>query len=118
MKTNAIFNIDTPEAFEAQAIQTFTYQYKNNKVYRHFCDLLHRTPQTVKHLKEIPFLPIQFFKSHEVICGNHTPEIVFTSSGTTGSITSKHGVSIYKYIERVIEMVLLIIRATYKIMSY
>ena len=88
MKTNAIFNIDTPEAFEAQAIQTFTYQYKNNKVYRHFCDLLHRTPQTVKHLKEIPFLPIQFFKSHEVICGNHTPEIVFTSSGTTGSITS------------------------------
>lgn len=50
------------------------------------------TPQTVKHLKEIPFLPIQFFKSHEVICGNHTPEIVFTSSGTTGSITSKHGV--------------------------
>ncbi len=44
-------------------------------------------------MRDIPFLPIEFFKSHEIWCGeNVQPEVVFSSSGTTGMSTSKHPV--------------------------
>jgi len=41
-------------------------------------------------VKEIPFLPIQFFKSHEILSSREEIQTTFSSSGTTGSITSKH----------------------------
>jgi phenylacetate-coenzyme A ligase PaaK-like adenylate-forming protein len=52
--------------------------------------LLYRHPSDVKHIEDIPFLPIQFFKTHQVVSTNNPIEKTFTSSGTTGSITSKH----------------------------
>ncbi|MFO7745206.1 MAG: acyl transferase, partial [Psychroflexus sp.] len=48
--------------------------------------------QEVKSLKDIPFLPIQFFKTHDVKTGEFTPDITFLSSGTTGQIQSQHKV--------------------------
>lgn len=88
-----IFNIQTNNDFKICALQVFKHQFENNVVYRSFCDLLNIHPSDVKEIEEIPFLPIQFFKSHEVISGKDLIQETFTSSGTTGSVTSKHSVT-------------------------
>lgn len=85
-----IFSIQTDADFVQAALQTFGYQYQHNQVYQRFCTLLGRTPDKVRQLTDIPFLPIEFFKSEVVYCGNERPTTVFTSSGTTGSQTSHH----------------------------
>ena len=85
-----IFSIQTDADFVQAALQTFGYQYQHNQVYQRFCLLLGRTPDKVRQLTDIPFLPIEFFKSEAVYCGNERPATVFTSSGTTGSQTSRH----------------------------
>jgi phenylacetate-coenzyme A ligase PaaK-like adenylate-forming protein len=94
-----IFTISSQKQFEKIALKVFRFQYENNLVYREFCDLLKTNPQKVKSLHLIPFLPIQFFKSHNVVSNNDPIQATFTSSGTTGTITSKHlvtDVSIYE----------------------
>lgn len=88
-----IFTISTQKQFEKIALKVFRFQYENNLVYQEFCNLLKTNPQKVKSLQQIPFLPIQFFKSHSVVSNNNPIEATFTSSGTTGAITSKHLVS-------------------------
>lgn len=85
-----IFSIQTDADFVQAALQTFGYQYQHNQVYQRFCTLLGCTPDKVRQLTDIPFLPIEFFKSEAVYCGNERPATVFTSSGTTGSQTSRH----------------------------
>ncbi|WP_454937420.1 LuxE/PaaK family acyltransferase [Capnocytophaga leadbetteri] len=85
-----IFSIQTEADFVQAALQTFGYQYQHNQVYQRFCTLLGRTPDKVRQLTDIPFLPIEFFKSEAVYCRNERPTTVFTSSGTTGSQTSRH----------------------------
>jgi phenylacetate-coenzyme A ligase PaaK-like adenylate-forming protein len=86
----SIFNIKSDAEFDTLALEIFRFQFENNSVYRSFCDLLYRHPSDVKHIEDIPFLPIQFFKTHQVVSTNNPIEKTFTSSGTTGSITSKH----------------------------
>lgn len=77
--------------FNRIALEVFTFQYTNNQVYQKFCDLLHRNPKNTCQLNDIPFLPISFFKEYQIKTNNLNKEdIVFTSSGTTGSQTSKH----------------------------
>lgn len=71
----------------------FRFQYENNTVYREFCDFLKTDVQKVKSLEQIPFLPIQFFKSHTVVSNTNPIQETFTSSGTTGMATSKHFVT-------------------------
>lgn len=88
-----IFNINTEADFEHLALKVFKFQFENNAVYRSFCDLLNIYVTDVKSIKDIPFLPIQFFKSHKVLCDCFKEETVFTSSGTTGQTVSKHYVS-------------------------
>jgi len=75
------------------ALKVFRFQYENNLVYNTFCKLLNKDKTNVKSLEQIPFLPIQFFKSHKVVSNNLSEEVIFTSSGTTGSNTSKHYVT-------------------------
>lgn len=86
----AIFNIQTEQDFSKIALEVFKHQFTNNKVYRSFCDLLCVHPSDVKTVEEIPFLPIQFFKTHRILSSKEKPVITFESSGTTGSRTSKH----------------------------
>src|SRR5690606_35454912 len=93
MLEKEIFNINTSEDFERLAIEIFRFQYENVAVYRNFCTLLGKNPITVKYIDNIPFLPIQFFKNHIVIANHLTEQKIFTSSGTTGNITSKHYVA-------------------------
>ena len=90
---NEIFNIQTKEAFNKVALKVFKHQFENNNLYRSFCDLLYIHPSDVKTIAEIPFLPIQFFKSHQVMSTYSEHATIFSSSGTTGSITSKHYVT-------------------------
>ncbi|PQB03430.1 acyl transferase [Polaribacter filamentus] len=88
-----IFNIKSNEQFTKAALEVFKHQFKNNKVYRSFCDLINRHPSDVTKVAQIPFLPIQFFKLREVLSSTEKVEETFTSSGTTGSATSKHFVT-------------------------
>lgn len=91
--TNAIFNIKSQTEFEDLALQIFKFQFENNRVYRSFCDLLHKHPSEVKTIKDIPFLPIQFFKTREILSSKDAIKTTFTSSGTSGNETSKHHVT-------------------------
>lgn len=85
-----IFTISNQKQFEKIALKVFRYQYENNVVYREFCDFLKVEKGTVKSIEQIPFLPIQFFKSHVVLSSTNEIQQTFTSSGTTGMNTSKH----------------------------
>lgn len=94
-----IFTISSQKEFEKIALKVFRYQHENNKVYREFCDFLNTDVQKVKSLEKIPFLPIQFFKSRDVLSSQDKIQETFTSSGTTGMITSQHlvtDVSLYE----------------------
>ncbi len=93
LDTEAIFNIKTETDFKAFALLVFRHQFKNNSVYRSFCDLLCISPSDVNEIEDIPFLPIQFFKTHEVTSSKESVLKTFTSSGTTGVKTSKHYVT-------------------------
>ena len=93
-----IFNADNA-AWQALPLKIFAYQYENNKLYRQYCDMLRIKPADVNAVHQIPFLPVQFFKSHAIITGEFDPGLVFESSGTTGSINSRHhlrDVSVYE----------------------
>jgi len=94
-----IFSIPSQKQFEKTALKAFRFQYENNMVYRDFCNFLNTDVQKVKSIQQIPFLPIQFFKSHNVVSNGNLVQTTFTSSGTTGMITSKHlitDVSLYE----------------------
>ncbi len=88
-----IFSISNHKQFEKIALKVFRYQYEHNLVYHEFCLHLKVEKQQVKSLLQIPFLPIQFFKSHEVVSDENPIQTTFTSSGTTGMTTSKHFVT-------------------------
>ncbi|WNM19895.1 LuxE/PaaK family acyltransferase [Flavobacterium capsici] len=90
INTQDIFTITSQKQFDKLALKIFRFQYENNKVYSEFCNFLNVNPQEVKTVQQIPFLPIQFFKSHEVVSSTNPIQETFTSSGTTGMITSKH----------------------------
>lgn len=89
----AIFNTRTSKDFELLALEIYRYQYERNTVYNEFSQLLSKTPDTVKNLLEIPYLPIGFFKTHQVLSTKQPIKKIFCSSGTTGKQTSKHHVS-------------------------
>ena len=79
--------------FAAAALQLFYSQSRNNPVYAQYISYLGVNPENVSDVWHIPFLPVQFFKTHEVISGGtkaNECDAVFTSSGTTGMSTSRH----------------------------
>jgi phenylacetate-coenzyme A ligase PaaK-like adenylate-forming protein len=93
MDTARIFDINSSTEFEGMSLSVFRMQYANNPVYREFCGYLGTGPEDVLQLKDIPFLPIGFFKSKKILSEGKQGATVFTSSGTTGSLTSRHHVS-------------------------
>lgn len=90
------FNISD---FERSALEVFRFQYYENEVYQSFITALKIDPKKVSRITDIPFLPIQFFKSHIIKTSDFVPEAIFESSGTTQTINSRHfikDISIYK----------------------
>jgi len=95
-----IFTIASKKEFEKTTLKVFRHQYYNNTVYRDFCGFLGKDKQNVKSVKEIPFLPIQFFKTRDVVSSNNPVQVTFTSSGTTGMVTSRHLVTDTDYYDK------------------
>ena len=85
-----IFSIATDAEFEVLALEIFGFQYQNNKVYRTYCEHLGKSPDKVRTVAAIPFLPIEFFKSNTITSSNKPADAIFESSGTTAGSTSKH----------------------------
>lgn len=88
-----IFSIESPLQFEEISLRIFRQQAEQVPVYADFVKHLGIMPSHVERLEDIPFLPIEFFKTHNVSNQKQQATIVFSSSGTTGSITSKHHVN-------------------------
>ena len=93
INTERIFGIQNDQEFEKLAVEIFLFQYKSIEVYRQFIDYLKVDPKSVTDISKIPFLPIEFFKSHKIISAGSEPQIIFESSGTTGNIPSRHFVT-------------------------
>jgi len=97
----SIFSIENESDFNEVALKVFAFQFKNNLVYRDYVSKLFINPNLITDYRHIPFLPIEFFKSKDIVCGNIDNESVcFTSSGTTGQVTSKHWVNDISIYER------------------
>jgi hypothetical protein len=84
-----IFNVNEGN-FEDLALEIFQFQYQHNSIYRTYVDMLKFNPQKINKLPGIPFLPIQFFKTHLVKTTDFEPAYEFQSSGTTQTINSQH----------------------------
>lgn len=92
MNIESIFNIKNNIDFEKACIDVFNFQYNNNIVYKTYVDLININPKDVINVKNIPFLPISFFKSHKVtsFSEDSSKMLLFKSSGTTGMKRSQH----------------------------
>ena len=87
------FQQQSVSIFNETALELFHFQYKNNKIYKQFIDYNHIDPYQVKTIEKIPFLPVELFKNHAIVCGDKIPSDYFESSGTTGMQRSRHFVS-------------------------
>jgi phenylacetate-coenzyme A ligase PaaK-like adenylate-forming protein len=102
-----IFSIRSEAEFQKLALEVFRYQAENNEIYKQYIHSLKIDPVSIKKTDQIPFLPIEFFKSHQIISIEPGKTLnlessnfeLFTSSGTTGNLQSKHfvtDISIYQ----------------------
>lgn len=88
---NTVFDIQSESDFNNLSLKIFDFQYENNPVYGRFAESLGIKKETVKHYSQIPFLPVEFFKTHEIVSEKKSEEaFVFTSSTTTSQTPSKH----------------------------
>ena len=78
------------DSFEEIALKLFQFQAKSNPVYAEYIRYLGIKPAAVSNLNDIPYLPVSFFKTHDIRTGNWKEQGVFTSSGTTGTVSSRH----------------------------
>jgi hypothetical protein len=78
------------EDFSARTMAIFRRQAIQNPVYAAYLGHLKVDEAKVKAIREIPFLPISFFKSHVLKSGEFAETYIFESSGTTGSVNSRH----------------------------
>ena len=89
-----IFKTGPAYDFQRKAMEIFGMQYTETAVYREFCNHLGKNPGNVTGITSIPFLPVTFFKSRDVLRDGRNPELIFRSSGTTDSaLRSRHLVS-------------------------
>ncbi|WP_258103361.1 acyl transferase [Marinoscillum sp. MHG1-6] len=84
------FNNFDSHSFQMAALELFKYQWNNNTLYREYCSGLNRTPSNTETLEGIPFLPIEFFKSHQIKTGKWKENKIYLSSATTSSVRSQH----------------------------
>lgn len=85
-----ILSIKSDAEFEAAALELFHFQAERCKPYKEYISLLGIDPSEIERIEDIPFLPIELFKSHDIYCADTEPEIIFTSSNTGGTTPSRH----------------------------
>ena len=98
--SDKIVAIASQEEFVAAALEVFHFQAEHSAPYKQYIDLLGIDPREVQSLEQIPFLPIELFKSHDIYCGDHAPEKIFTSSNTGSTVASRHMMSDLKVYEQ------------------
>ncbi len=89
-----ILSIDSAAAFEKAALEIFSFQAKACPPYRDYLTAIGVSPDEVCTTDDIPYMPIELFKSRKVYCGTGAPEAQFTSSTTGGDTPAIH------YVER------------------
>ncbi len=88
-----IFTIHDRNTFRAAALEVFHFQAEHTPVYRDYLAVLGADPASIREIDQIPFLPIEFFKSHTILEEGRSAEAIFESSGTTGTAPSRHHVA-------------------------
>lgn len=88
-----IFNLTSRAEFEKTALEIYNYQASGNRLYSDFIKLIGKGNDPVNVVSELPFLPVEFFKSHKILTGAQDHELVFESSRTTGKSVSRHYVA-------------------------
>ena len=91
-----IFKCKTDNEFNSLCLEMFEYQIKNNITYNKYSSIILKGKKP-KNITEIPFIPIDFFKSNTVICKNKKADIIFESSGTGGDRSKHHVVDLNLY---------------------
>jgi phenylacetate-coenzyme A ligase PaaK-like adenylate-forming protein len=97
-----IFSV-TKDSFDDLSIEIFRYQASQNATYQKYLFYIGIKPERVKKVAQIPFLPIEVFKNYKIITGNPNPAIIFESSGTTGTVPSRHFISDLSFYHKSIE---------------
>ncbi|GEM64836.1 acyltransferase [Sphingobacterium faecium NBRC 15299] len=100
MNWDRVFTIQNQTEFNKICLDTFHFQMEHVSIYKKYVQYLNIKINTIDHYTKIPFLPIELFKTQEIIAHDLQPEIIFTSSGTTGMTTSKHLVAEKKVYEQ------------------
>lgn len=85
-----IFQIKDHRTFRETALKVFHFQAERNPVYHDYIDGLGMVAAKIREVEEIPFLPVEFFKTHPVICEGMKAEVIFESSGTTQMKPARH----------------------------
>lgn len=98
--SDKIVAIASAEEFEACALEVFRFQAEHCAPYKQYIELLGIDPSKVQSLEQIPFLPIELFKTHDIYCDDHVPEKIFTSSNTGSTVASRHMMSSLKVYEQ------------------
>jgi hypothetical protein len=91
--SHRIFTLKSPDEFNQLALEIFRYQAENNPVYAEYVRLICKDVTSVNHYLQIPFLPIEFFRTKNIVIGDTQVQKIFCSSGTTGQLQSKHFVT-------------------------
>lgn len=97
---DTIFCIESEQDFNAYALKLFEKHRRENALYNTFVSMFAKD-KSPQHWKEIPCLPVSFFKTHDLYIHKKAPEAVFQSSGTTGTFTSQHKVDDLDYYHQV-----------------
>jgi len=87
---NSFYNIESEKKFERACFELLFKHYNSNSVYGSYCDLINKPPSSISSIREIPFLPISFFKTHKVKTFFEKSKIIFKSSRTTNKTPSQH----------------------------
>lgn len=78
------------QQFNDLVLEIFRWQAEHIVIYKRFLEALSIAPESIQQYSDIPFLPIEAFKTHEIIAPGVSPRAYFESSSTTGLNTSKH----------------------------
>ena len=90
LEIDSILQISSDAEFERCALEVFRFQARECEPYRRYVELLGVDVEAVQSVEDIPFLPVELFKSEAVYCGNGEPEKIFTSSNTGSTTPSRH----------------------------
>ena len=90
LEIDSILQISSDAEFERCALEVFRFQARECEPYRRYVELLGVDVEAVQSVEDIPFLPVELFKSEAVYCGKGEPEKIFTSSNTGSTTPSRH----------------------------